>query len=170
MFKPSNMLMKALNQPERSRSSIVSALMGYIDVDPRFRSGDFDSALKYVFSQGVSEDELYVPFDPDLEFVDLKEKWDEKYYALARVYLKDNFCKKRISHVKEIVKALYPESAEEKAKRIKKENSNNPGGVQSDGKKTIDQQSSKGINKGGLIGGILILAVLLVMIMILILR
>lgn len=109
-FRPSNMLQKYLDVQPRDRYDIVGALMGYINADPKFKTREFDQALQYVLESGVKEKELYVPFDPDMPFEEDKAKWDEKYYSFARVYLKDNFCEKRIDHVKKVAKKLYSSS------------------------------------------------------------
>lgn len=108
MFTPSNMLRGYLNAQPRDMYDIVGALMGYIDADPAFRTSDFDEAVKYVLDHGVSEKELYAEFDPDRGFEEDESKWDKKYYSYARVYLTDNFCRKRIDHVKKVAGKVYP--------------------------------------------------------------
>lgn len=111
MFKPSNMLLKALSEENVDMYDIVGALMGYINSDLYFKTDSFESAIGYVLDKGVSETELFSSFDSTLDFEEDKKRWNEDYYAMARVYLKENFCKKRINHVKEI--ALYLESNKE---------------------------------------------------------
>lgn len=108
MFTPSNMLRRYLNAQPRDMYDIVGALMGYIDADPAFRTSDFDEAVKYVLNHGVSEKELYAEFDPGHDFEEDESKWDKKYYSYARVYLTDNFCRKRIDHVKKVAGKVYP--------------------------------------------------------------
>lgn len=107
MFTPSNMLRRYLNAQPRDMYDIVGALMGYIDADPAFRTSDFDEAVKYVLNHGVSEKELYAEFDPDRGFEEDESKWDKEYYSYARVYLTDNFCRKRIDHVKKVAGKVY---------------------------------------------------------------
>ena len=107
LFRPSKFLDEVLKAEPRDIYDIVGALIGYIDADPLFRTKDFDEALEYVFTHGIGKSELFEEFDPDLDFVADKTAWNEEYYSLARVYLKDNFCEKRINHVKEIAHALY---------------------------------------------------------------
>lgn len=108
MFTPSNMLQKYLSAQPRDIYDIVGALMGYINADPYFKTNDFDEALKYVLRSGVSENELFQQFDPEIDFQIDELKWDEDYYAYSRVYLKDNFCRKRIEHVKAVARKLHP--------------------------------------------------------------
>lgn len=108
MFTPSNMLLKYLNAQPRDIYDIVGALMGYINADPYFKTNDFDMAIQYVITHGVSEDELYSSFDPSLDYDENMEAWNDEYYSYARVFLKDNFCKKRIAHVKAVAQKLHP--------------------------------------------------------------
>lgn len=108
MFSPSNMLQKYLNAQPRVMYDIVGALMGYINADPSFKTNDFENAIQYVLEHGVSESELYEAFDSDYRFEEDPAKWDEDYYSYSQVYLKKNFCEKRISHVKAVAKKLYP--------------------------------------------------------------
>lgn len=108
MFTPSNMLESYLCARPRDMFDIVGALMGYINADPAFRSNDFDQAVQYVLDHGVSGQELFAVFDKDIEFNEDPSKWNEEYYSYARVYLKDNFCEKRIAHVKAVARKLYP--------------------------------------------------------------
>jgi hypothetical protein len=108
MFTPSNMLKSCLNARPRDMYDIVGALMGYVNADPAFATDDFEQAVKYVLSQGVSEQELFAAFDEEIDYEVDSSKWDERYYSYARVYLKDNFCKKRIAHVKAVARKLYP--------------------------------------------------------------
>lgn len=107
-FKPSNMLTKYLYAQPRNIYNIVGALMGYINVDPAFKTDGFEQAIQYVLKQGISKEELFAPFDPNVDFEDDRSKWNKDYYAFARVYLNNNFCEKRIAHVKAIARKLYP--------------------------------------------------------------
>lgn len=108
MFTPSIMLQKYLNSRPRNIYDITGALMGYINADPEFITNSFDDAIKYVLNNGISEKELYKEFDPDYSLEEDESKWDDAYYSYARVYLKDNFCRKRIEHVKKVARKLYP--------------------------------------------------------------
>lgn len=108
MFTPSKMLLQYLNTQPRDMYDIVGALMGYINADPTFKTNDFELAIKFVLDHGVSTNELFTEFDEDIEYEEDPSKWNEEYYSFARVYLKDNFCEKRIKHVKSIAKKLYP--------------------------------------------------------------
>lgn len=107
MFELSNMLKKSLATQPSDMYEITCALMGYINADPKFKTDEFDQAVSYVLKQGVSSEKLYQAFNSEYEFVEDQSKWDSDYYSLAIVYLKKNFCKKRIDHVKAIAKKLY---------------------------------------------------------------
>lgn len=184
MFTPSNMLIKYLNAQPRDMYDIVGALEGYINADPRFATNDFDNAVRYVLSNGVSKMNLFVPFDPNIDFVEDENKWDYDYYSLARVYLKDNFCEKRIMHVKAIAKKLYPSVApvqpEPRQTHLSNEDTANnqnsnagsriqAGGQAQSGKKTQDQQKGGSsqitqIPRSVKIVGVVVLLVLLVVV------
>jgi hypothetical protein len=105
-FEPSRFLQRTLDASPRNIYDIIGALMGYINADPGFKTDDFDKAIKYVLSQGVSKNELFEDFNPKYDFEEDQSKWDEDYYSFARVYLKDNFCEKRINHVKAVGKKV----------------------------------------------------------------
>ena len=107
MFSPSDMLLKYLNAEPRDIYDIVGALEGYLNADPKFYTNDFRDAVQYVLSHGVSRSELFQEFDPGMELEEDENRWDYDYYSLARVYLKDNFCEKRIHHVRAVAKKLY---------------------------------------------------------------
>lgn len=164
MFIPSNMLQKYLNAQPRDMYDIVGALMGYINADPYFKTNDFDEAIKYVLSHGVTEAELYQEFDPEIEFQEDKTKWGPDYYSYARVYLKDNFCKTRIEHVKAVANEFHPvakvsavpsvsqsefsdKNVEESAKTTVRTGMTSAesvkGGQQSKGKKSQDHQKNQ---------------------------
>ena len=107
MFSPSDMLLKYLNAEPRDIYDILGALEGYLNADPKFYTNDFRDAVQYVLSHGVSRSELFQEFDPGMELEEDENRWDYDYYSLARVYLKDNFCEKRIHHVRAVAKKLY---------------------------------------------------------------
>lgn len=148
MFTPSNMLQNYLNAAPRDMYDIIGALMGYINADPAFKTDDFDQAVQYVLNHGISKDELFADFDPELDFEEDSTKWNEEYYSFARVYLKDNFSKKRIKHVKDVARKLNPGVAtitrQEMQRTNQKANSASAvtGGSQSAEKKTQGGQHS----------------------------
>jgi hypothetical protein len=108
MFTPSNMLLKYLNKQPRNTEDVVSALIGYLDTDPNFETDNFDRAVDYVLNHGMTESELFSDFDSSLEFEEDELKWTKDYYSYARIYLKDNFCRKRIEHLKTISHKIHP--------------------------------------------------------------
>ena len=122
---------------------IIGALMGYINADPKFKTNDFEQAVQYVLSHGVTKEELFADFDPKVEFEEEESKWNEEYYSFARVYLKDNFCEKRINHVKAIARKLYPIVAPVQ-KTAAPARPTQTGGSQLNGKKSQSQQREAG--------------------------
>lgn len=159
MFTPSNMLLKYMNAQPRDIYDIVGALMGYINADPMFKTNDFDEAIQYVLSHGVSRQDLFDEFDPEIEMEEDQDKWDEEYYSYARVYLKDNFSEKRIQHVKAVARKLYPmvrtiqkpqQNAEVKPSQEQQMiRRATQGGQQTSGKKQRDQQGSSNLRTTG---------------------
>ena len=135
MFKPSNILLEFLNEKPYDIYNIVGALEGYINADSRFETDNFDQAINYVLNHGISEKELFEDFNPNYKFEEDSNKWDYDYYCLARVYLRENFCKKRINHVKAIAKKIFPESTNESLNSKE----NDTGGQQIPTKKSRDQ-------------------------------
>lgn len=111
MFTPGIFLQECLNTHPRNMYRITGALIGYINADPAFKTNDFEEAVRYVLMQGISEAELYREFDSAFDLEEDESKWDNEYYAYARVYLKKNFCRKRIEHVKKVAKKIYSASA-----------------------------------------------------------
>lgn len=151
MFMPSNMLRNYLSAEPRDVFDIVGALMGYINADPTFKTNDFELAVQYVLDQGVNRKELFVPFDTNIDFEEDSSKWNEEYYSFARVYLKDNFCEKRIEHVKAVARKLYPETKTSKpvssrpvAEPVASSTITQTGGSQIPGKKSQSQQRKVG--------------------------
>lgn len=142
MFKPSKLLLKYMSEEPHDTYDIIGALIGYINADPEFKTHDFDDAIQFVLNNGVSSNELFSEFDPNVEFEQDSSKWDEDYYSIARVYLKDNFSEKRINHVKAIAHKLYPQVVEksEDKKLVEKTKEVNAG------KKTRGQQQIDNIN------------------------
>ena len=162
MFTPSNMLLKYLNAQPRDMYDIIGALMGYINADPYFQKSDFDEAVQYVLSNGVTRAQLFVPFDEDLDFEEDSCKWDNEYYSFARVYLKDNFCEKRIQHVKNVARKLRPVSPAAPV-RV---SAAPQGGQQTAGKKYQDQhhQKSATITPQAVIIGIAVIVLLVMLV------
>ncbi len=106
MFEVSNLLNEYLGKNDRN--GIIGALMGYVSADRYFRTNDFDEALKYVLSKEEISSKLFVPFDDSILLEEDESKWDEDYYVEARLNLKENFCEKRIEHIKTVARKLAP--------------------------------------------------------------
>jgi hypothetical protein len=150
MFTPSKMLQKYMSVQPRDMFGVVGALIGYINADPQFKTNEFEQAIQYVLNNGFNESELFAEFDESLLFETDPSKWDEEYYSFARVYLKDNFCRKRIDHVKAVAKKLYPVLSEPdimpQTDKPAVQISAQTGGTQSNGKKIQSQQSQQSGN------------------------
>ena len=153
MFTPSKLLQNYLNATPRDMYDIIGALMGYINADPAFKTDDFDQAVQYVLNHGVSKDELFTDFDPELDYEEDSSKWNEEYYSFARVYLKDNFSEKRIKHVKDVARKLNPgvdtKTKQEPGGQSQKNYTKSAvtGGSQITGKKPQGQQRSNAQGK-----------------------
>ncbi len=104
-FTPNSVLQRALQIGDMYE--IAGALIGYIDGDPQFWTGDFDRALDYVLSNGVSESQLFKAFDPSFRFESNPANWVDDYYSYARLYLQKNFCRERLDHVKAVARKKY---------------------------------------------------------------
>jgi len=81
--------------------AIKRYLINYLQRDPS--GGLFDEHLHY------AQDRIKViqPHDGG-KFETDQSKWSEDYYSTVRVALTDNFSLERISHLKAVVKHLYP--------------------------------------------------------------
>ena len=172
MFEPSNILQKYINARPRDMYDVTGALMGYINADPAFGTNDFEEAIKYVLGHGISETELYKDFDSNYDFEEDESKWDNEYYSYARVYLKDNFCRKRIEHVKKVAGKLYPMTAtgmsdskpvpkREETEFEKKQTVQRRGGQQESGKKFRSQSGKSIIIKGLIVAAIIALLLII---------
>ena len=111
----SNFLKKSINAYNDNKNNdtldaLRGALIGYINGDPEFKTNGFDEAIKYTISQGIKESELFEDFDSSKEIENDKSKWTKKYFIQQIVYLEDNFCRKRINHIKEVAKYIYRDS------------------------------------------------------------
>ncbi len=171
MFTPSNMLLKYLNAEPKDMYDIVGALMGYINADPTFKTNDFKAAVDYVLNHGVTREQLFAAFDSELDFEEDSSKWNEEYYSYARVYLKENFCIKRINHVEAVARKLYPVTQTVKPKVTVSSQSTprtTQGGLQVTGKKHKDQHHSQketsqsGVSMSVVVGLIAVLVLLVV--------
>lgn len=83
------------------RSSISSSMM----MDKTF--AECDAALEYAENNGVIG--LIVDHDDTLPMLENRADWDKDYFGVQSVMLIDNFSRKRIEHVKDIIRKLYPD-------------------------------------------------------------
>lgn len=105
---------------ENDMMCVRRALTSMCPFDRAFTQGKFDNGIEYVLREkGISEDKLYVAFDPTLfplmrERVDTKDSTlTEDDYTHAVFYLTENFCKERIEDVKKLGRYLFPNEGKE---------------------------------------------------------
>jgi len=136
------LLKKAIN--EKDFSEIRNILTTSMIQDPGFNKGVFDERLKRCFDAGISENDIFVPFEGE-PFNDDRKTWTNDYYAKQQTELRYNFSVKRLEHCKGIGRELFshgytspytsPSKEEEKKKR------EDSGGSR-------QSQSSQGENEG----------------------
>lgn len=100
---------------EHDMACIRQALTSTCPFDRTFSRGAFDDGLDYVLKvKGVSEDELYEQFDPEIwplfaSRVDSKdETLTARDFSFSVGYLTENFCPERIEDVKKLGRYLFP--------------------------------------------------------------
>lgn len=103
-FTPSETLRYAIEK--KDKVSIKSCLTFMIKTDPTFKTNNFNNALNYVESKGISIKEPY-KLMPDEEVIEDKSKWTEKYFYYAVNMLEENFALSRIPHIKAVGKAVF---------------------------------------------------------------
>lgn len=104
MFQPSNSLRQAVENGNADK--VRGVLTGIIQADPGFRTGKLEDAVQYAENCGVS------PFeeknDPQLP-MNSEETWDLVYFAASVTYLRENFTKERLDHVRRVGRKTHPE-------------------------------------------------------------
>lgn len=83
---------------------IKSAFTMIAHEDRSFSSGKFKEALNYVKAKNI--DGLFEKYD-NRPF-EVRDNWNEDYWALIVSSLVSNFCQERIDHLEEISKVIYP--------------------------------------------------------------
>lgn len=106
MFQPSNSLRQAVESGNAYK--VRGALIGIIQADPGFQTGRLDDAISYAESHGVSPFEAQN--DPQLP-MSSEEAWDSAYFASSVTYLRENFTKDRLEHVRKVGRKTHPEVA-----------------------------------------------------------
>lgn len=110
---------------ENDMMCVRRALTSMCPFDRVFAQGKFDNGIEYVLRvKGISEDELYVAFDPTLfplmsERVDAKDSTlTEDDYTHAVFYLTENFCPERIEDVKKLGRYLFPNEMKKPEEKV----------------------------------------------------
>ena len=110
MFKPNSVLEDSINK--KDIVSIRSALSFIIKCDPTFKTKDFDDAIKYVESKGITIKEPYKLMN-DENNIEEKSKWTEKYFYYKTNMLEENFAvAERIPHIKAVGRSVFAERAD----------------------------------------------------------
>jgi hypothetical protein len=78
--------------------------------DPGFGKGVFEERLKRCLAAGISDSELFVPFEGSAVNKD-PDAWTKDYYAGQRTEFRYNFSLERLEHLKKVGRKLYPSSA-----------------------------------------------------------
>jgi hypothetical protein len=78
--------------------------------DPGFNKGVFEERLKRCFAAGISEADIFVPFEGEA-LGNNQNAWTKDYYAEQRTEFRYNFSKERLEHLRKVGSRLY-QSAE----------------------------------------------------------
>lgn len=101
MYQPNSFLQKAVESGDADR--VRGALVGIIQSDPGFRTGELENALAYVKAHGIN------PFDTqDDPQLPMTNERTLSYFASAVTYLRANFTQNRLKHVQEVGRATHP--------------------------------------------------------------
>ncbi len=103
MREPNDFLREAVEQQDIGK--IRGALVGVLQSDPALQSDDLKDALDYVKREGI--DVFETEDNPQLPINKETSAWDQKYFATAMTYLRHNFTRERLEHVKEVSKATH---------------------------------------------------------------
>ncbi|WP_310603229.1 hypothetical protein [Anaerosporobacter sp.] len=99
---------------ENEDKGVIRALLvGIIGADPTFATNEYEEARGYIKEQSkkLHGNELIIDEQYKLqedEYVKNEDEWDESYYQMQLVWLRDNFAiDTRLSKIKEIGKVVY---------------------------------------------------------------
>lgn len=104
-YQPNSFLRQAIQN--HHLGNIRSALVGIIQSDPLYETKDLDAAINYLHDdEGIDivEDRIS---DPQLPINQNRSEWTSDYFATALVYLRNDFTKERLEHVKEVSIATH---------------------------------------------------------------
>jgi hypothetical protein len=104
---------KALEK--KDLDAIRRILSTFITADQSFSKGLLDERLRYCVRMGVSEEELFVPFDGG-PLNENPTEWNIDYFAKQRVRFNANFSRERLEHLRQVGKKLFPKIDREKSK------------------------------------------------------
>lgn len=103
------------NAIKNEDKGVLKALLtGIIGSDPTFVTSEFDEAVGYIRDKSIELngkpielEENYLKQEDEYKIED-NSKWDEHYYQMQLVWLRDNFSlTSRLSHIKEVGKYVY---------------------------------------------------------------
>lgn len=110
-FNPDGTYDKAIREKE---VGVLRALLtGVIGSDPTFVTTEFDEAVVYIKNRSIefNGEELVLTEEyqkQEDEYEKTEEEWDEHYFQMNLVWLRDNFClAKRLPLIKQVGKTVY---------------------------------------------------------------
>jgi hypothetical protein len=77
--------------------------------DPGFNKGVFEERLKRCFAAGISEADIFVPFEGE-PLSNNQNAWTNDYYAEQRTEFRYNFSHERLEHLRRVGSRLYQSS------------------------------------------------------------
>ncbi len=110
-FNPEGTYDKAIREKE---VGVLRALLtGIVGSDPTFVTTEFEEAVKYIRNRSIdfNGEELILTEKyqkQEDEYEKAEEEWDEHYFQMNLVWLRDNFClDKRLPLIKRVGKVVY---------------------------------------------------------------
>jgi hypothetical protein len=74
--------------------------------DPGFNKGVFEERLKRCFAAGISDADIFVPFEGE-PLNSNQNTWTKDYYVEQRTEFRYNFSKERLEHLRKVGGRLY---------------------------------------------------------------
>jgi len=157
-FEPNNLVKECMKNEDIM--GLRGALIGIILGDRTLSNEKLDNTLNFIASKNIN---IYEKFDGgDIVFNTVENRnFTEENYSEAIFNLKSNFCKERITDVKNISKELYGSNPKkEESVSITDKNGGDPGKKQTSHQREVNQ--SKGNNSMKILGAIAVVAVVAV--------
>jgi hypothetical protein len=107
-------LNKAIADKDLDR--IRQILSGFITADQGFSKAVLEDKISYCVRMGFSENDLFEEFDGE-PFSENSDEWDAAYFTKQRVKFDSNFSRKRLEHLKQVGKKVFPVPKMEERKR-----------------------------------------------------